>query len=221
MKTVNEILDEIKRLKKLKTDTSLAILFNVKPNTVSNWRKRNTIPYEQVITICEKENIDIRTILLGKNGDKSTHFDPHITNTYSPEYRLHKEIASVDVYPSNGMETLRDLLSSKPIENILIPAYLINDSIITIKVKSSSMEPTIMENAYIGVDRVDRELISGKLYAVFIPREGVVVKRLYFDIGRIILRSDNMLFPELSVPFEDIPAEDFILGRVQWVIQRL
>jgi hypothetical protein len=59
------------------------------------------------------------------------------------------------------------------------------------------------------------------LYAVFIPHEGIVVKRLYIDVGRIILRSDNLLFPELSIPFEDIPAEDFILGRVQWVIQRL
>lgn len=221
MRTVNEILDEIKKLKGLKTDTALAALFNVKPNTVSNWRKRNTLPYEQIVSHCEKENMDIHTILLGKNSDKTIPFDPRITNTYSSEYRLQEEIVSVDVYSSNGSETLRDLMRSKPIENILVPAYLINDSIITIKVKSSSMEPTIMEDAYIGVDRLDRELISGKLYAVFIPHEGIVVKRLYIDVGRIILRSDNMLFPELSVAFEDIPADNFILGRVQWVIQRL
>jgi phage repressor protein C with HTH and peptisase S24 domain len=221
MRTVNEILDEIKKLKGLKTDTELAGLFYVKPNTVSNWRKRNTLPYEQIITFCEKENVDIRNILLGKNGDKTIPFDPRITNTYSPEYRLIKEAAIVDVYPSNGKETPGELLKSGPIESIVIPAYLMKDSIITIKIKNNSMEPTIVENAYIGVDMLDKELISGKLYAVFIHPEGIVVKRLYVDVWRIILNSDNQLFPELSIPFENIPAEDFILGRVRWVIQRL
>jgi signal peptidase I len=221
MKTVNEILDRIKILKNIKTDTELATLFSVKPNTISNWRKRNTIPYKHIITYCEKENIDIHNVLLGKNGDKTGYFNPRITNTYLPEYRLEEEIVSVDVYPSNGFETLSDLLKSKPIENILIPKTMMKESIIIIKIKSNSMEPTIMEGAYIGVDRLDRELISSKLYAVFIPYEGITVKRLYFDLGRIILTSDNMLFPEISVPFEDIPAENFILGRVQWVIQYL
>ena len=45
MLSVNEILNNIKELKGFRTDTEVANFFGMKPNSVTNWRKRGSIPY--------------------------------------------------------------------------------------------------------------------------------------------------------------------------------
>jgi len=81
------------------------------------------------------------------------------------------------------------------------------------------MEPLILDGAYIGIDREDRWVISGEIYAVWIPYEGAVIKRLYIDPEKIILRSDNKDFPDFYIPVKETNTE-MILGRVKWVMQR-
>lgn len=64
--SVNEILDKIKEIKEFQADTSLAELFGVAPNTVSNWRKRGSIPYDHIVAFCEKERVDLTWLLTGQ-----------------------------------------------------------------------------------------------------------------------------------------------------------
>lgn len=63
MRTIDEILDKIKELKGVKTDTELSKLLKVKPNAVTNWRKRRSIPYDRIVTMCEKDGIPLGLIL--------------------------------------------------------------------------------------------------------------------------------------------------------------
>lgn len=66
MHTINEILDNIIKSKGLKNDTALAKLLKVKPTTVSNWRKRSTIPYNLIISLCEQEGWSLNWLLTGQ-----------------------------------------------------------------------------------------------------------------------------------------------------------
>ena len=86
------------------------------------------------------------------------------------------------------------------------------------------MAPTILDGAIVGVDRNDRQLVSGEIYAVWVPYEGAVIKRLFMELDKVIIRSDNHVFPEFSIPYQELEEsrrDNFILGRVKWIVQKL
>ncbi|MHB1664259.1 MAG: S24 family peptidase, partial [bacterium] len=89
------------------------------------------------------------------------------------------------------------------------------------KVKGESMEPTVKENGYVGVDINDKEYISGKIYAVYLRDEnGVAIKRVFINGDNMILKSDNPMFPERVINKKN--TDDFsLIGRVTCVIQNI
>lgn len=62
----SEIIDRVLKYKNFKTDAKLADYWNITPTTVTNWRKRNSIPFERIITFCEDEGISLDYIFTGK-----------------------------------------------------------------------------------------------------------------------------------------------------------
>lgn len=58
------ILNKIKSHYGIKSDAIFASFLGIKPNTLSNWRNRNTIDYTLLITKCE--DIDANWLLTGK-----------------------------------------------------------------------------------------------------------------------------------------------------------
>lgn len=58
------ILNEIKSHLKYTKDAELAEFLGIKPNTLSNWKTRNTLDYDLIITKCEFVNGD--WLLTGK-----------------------------------------------------------------------------------------------------------------------------------------------------------
>jgi len=56
------IIDRLKKTLKVETDTRLAEILNIKPNTISSWKKRNTLDYSKIIDKCVGLNIDLNLI---------------------------------------------------------------------------------------------------------------------------------------------------------------
>lgn len=109
---------------------------------------------------------------------------------------------------------------SEPVGTEVIPVRLLAPSIKPVLVKGRSMEPAIMDKAVIGVDTSDKRVVSGEVYAVLLPYEGAVVKRLYIQKDWVLIRSDNKEFPEEKLSEEEI-GDSFVLGRVKWILQEL
>ena len=91
MRTVDEILDKIKQLKGLKRDVELANSLGVQPSTVANWRARKTLPYEVIVSICEKEGIHISWLLTGQINTKYLNIDGKEVLVMSGEPGLYKK----------------------------------------------------------------------------------------------------------------------------------
>lgn len=60
------ILSRIKQAYNMKTDTELALFLGVSQNTISTWKKRDSIDYKLIISKCDKINLD--WILTGDGG---------------------------------------------------------------------------------------------------------------------------------------------------------
>jgi len=127
------------------------------------------------------------------------------------------------VYAVAGAGPSWEAEDAEPIFNIAVPARYLRPHIIPLFVSGTSMEPTILNQAVVGVNREQREIVQGKMYAVRLPYEGIVVKRLYIDHEhkRFVLKSDNKKdideFPDVFLSFEE--SDSFIYGQVSWVLQ--
>lgn len=58
----SEVLTRLKVLLGVRTAKELAEIFNLKPNTISSWKKRNTMSYAKVIEVCNHFNIDLNEL---------------------------------------------------------------------------------------------------------------------------------------------------------------
>jgi len=70
MREISEIIGIIKELKKLKSDTDVARVLGMKQSAFSERKKLNSIPYEQIALFCEKEELSLDWLLLGREPDQ-------------------------------------------------------------------------------------------------------------------------------------------------------
>jgi phage repressor protein C with HTH and peptisase S24 domain len=108
-----------------------------------------------------------------------------------------------------------------PIGQITVSKDYDGPNIQVIQIRGNSMEPTYMDGAHVGVDITSREVISGQAYAVYIPHEGIVVKRIWIGPELVTIASDNPSAPSHEVMADRVNWDTFIQGRVKWVIQKL
>lgn len=104
----------------------------------------------------------------------------------------------------------------EPIGHIHVPIEYNGPNITVLQIRGTSMEPHIKDGAHVGIDRTDRHVVSGELYAIYIPHEGIVVKRLYLGPELVTITSDNPSFPDQVMSNERINWDTFVLGRVKW-----
>jgi DNA-binding XRE family transcriptional regulator len=56
---INRLISELN----IKNKTELAKLMGVSTQTMGNWKSRNKIPYEEILTICVNNNLNIKQIV--------------------------------------------------------------------------------------------------------------------------------------------------------------
>jgi phage repressor protein C with HTH and peptisase S24 domain len=193
----------------------LAEFLSITRPNVSRAKDRGAFPNEWARKIAKSKQVSLDWLLTGegprrKGEERGTEL--------APTEEGNREVKRVGVYGLAGAGPAWDLTGFEPLEQLFIPKALWRPSIVAVRIRGRSMEPLIFDGAYVGVDRDDRKVISGEIYAVWLPYEGAVIKRLYAATDRLLLRSANPEFPELAVPAADVKPE-LILGRVRWVIQ--
>ncbi|MDR3361858.1 MAG: hypothetical protein LBO64_03320 [Desulfovibrio sp.] len=132
-----------------------------------------------------------------------------------------KSLTVLGVHAAAGAGDAKDDEDHEPKFHIAVPSQYVRPQISTLLIEGVSMEPTILDKAVVGVNRESEEIVQGRIYAVRLPYEGIVVKRLFLNHAAkcFILRSDNKNgdFPDINLPFEEGNA--FIYGQVIWVLQ--
>lgn len=108
----------------------------------------------------------------------------------------------------------------EPIGSITLDKSYDGPNIHVLSIRGNSMEPTIMDGAHVGIDVTAKEIISGQMYAVFIPHEGIVVKRIWLGPELIKISSDNPSAPDHDMIADRINWDTFVQGRVKWTVQR-
>lgn len=84
----------------------------------------------------------------------------------------------------SGVREKKDLSEATPVSMIIIPKKFMKPSIIALRMKGENMEPTVNDQGVVGVDREDDEIVSGKIYAIWVPNEGNCFKKVIYRTGQ-------------------------------------
>ena len=96
-----------------------------------------------------------------------------------------------------------------------LPNLRISKNSVLLDVLGDSMEPTLRHGDTILVDKSDIEVHDGQIYLIGFQQQ-LLIKRIFRDVGGIVLKSDNSAYRETLVPPEY--ADDFVVfGRMRWM----
>ena len=98
-------MDRIYKKLDISNDADFWNRYDIKPNTLSNWKARNTVPYDKILEIAKKEKISIDYIFLGKdnNTTHNVNKDGYYIKVLScvSSVGLTADIESIEVYDTN------------------------------------------------------------------------------------------------------------------------
>jgi phage repressor protein C with HTH and peptisase S24 domain len=145
---------------------------------------------KSLITDCE--------YILIKSNSREVKFYPNIRASAGNGYINDETETEIIYYPKN-----------------LLP---LGGVIEAIKVDGDSMEPTIKNGSIIFIDTMRHSPINGKIFVVLVGDE-VYVKRIFktTDVKKLIITSDNSVYPQMEVPSIDCR----IIGQVVLNVESL
>lgn len=226
LRSINEILDKLKELKHIKTDTDLAGLFEVRPNTISTWRARDSAPYDQIIALCDREMISIDPLLREEAATEIMEISEALKHPVAPVQLDFPADDFVLIGQVNGKISAGS--GFMPDDSIDVKAAFRRDWIkrkggkpdrmSLIKVAGDSMEPTFLSGDLVLVDH-GRNIVPGRggIFAIAIDEE-IMVKRVQpISPDKLLVISDNKQYP----PFEVARDQVQINGKVIWFAREL
>ncbi|RXK14235.1 hypothetical protein CP965_01955 [Halarcobacter mediterraneus] len=104
MRKFDDILSRLYELLGVTKDTEFCNRYNVKANTLSTWKKRNTIPYELIVEISQNENFSLDYILKGQTQKNIVNYKEELLKT-------------IDSLNNNEIKYLYYIAKSKELEN--------------------------------------------------------------------------------------------------------
>ena len=226
-----EVYDRIRCATNARTQTELAAVLEIRQSSISDAKRRNSIPSDWYMKLFEKFGLNPDWIKSG-TGPMFLKIDQVYTPVEGPPEGFHEEPAHyadpnaisslVKVYSTErAYEEGQPAPELQTSGKIALPQAYVNAQTLVFRIESDSFAPLIRRGAHVGVDTSRTHPISGEIYAVFMPHEGVALKRLFLDgdQDRFILRTEQPAHPGVALLPQDCPER--ILGRVSWVLQNV
>ena len=231
MSSFNETYERIKFATNTRTQVELAEVLDIRQSSISDAKRRNSVPADWLMKLFEKFGLNPDWLKQGM-GPMYLRTEQGYEPQYAPvdgvvaeEPVLYGEPAAKGVMATvYGMacDAADDQnLNLRAVGKLSLPLSCAGTQMTVFRMESPNMEPIILRNAYFGVDTSNQNPVSGTLYALRMPHEGVVVKRVFLDSNedRFILRSEAAGYPEVTMKPGTLAKQ--ILGRVCWVLQQL
>jgi len=211
MKSLNEIIEEIKDIispefggRKV-FDKDVADVLGISRMNFATLKKRNKIPFNELLDFCAKRTISINWLLYGQSPESLV----EATNKY---YKI-KYFSNVNASAGGG-----SFLENEENDELSIPNEFINylggkkelKYIEALKVSGDSMEPTFSYDDTVFINRNKIDIQRGGIFVIR-TEGGLFIKRILPRLdGKLDIISDNDIYPTQTISKNE--AE--IIGRV-------
>lgn len=211
MKNFLEIVEEIKSIvsaeysgKKI-FDKDVADLLGVSQMNFATMKKRNKIPFGELLDFCALKSISINWMLYGQSPESLI----EATNRFF----MVKYFGDINASAGGGADT-----DHEEVKQIEIPQEFVLmlggerelKHIEAINVSGDSMEPTFSYNDIVFINRSKTDLKRGGIFTIR-TEAGLFIKRVQQRIdGKIDIISDNQIYSTQTLD----PREVEVIGRV-------
>lgn len=214
---VDFVLDNLRRVTKTRNNGELAQVLGVSPSTVSTWKKRNTVPYREIVRYCLLNEIEIEFAIFGETANPPK-ADAAWLENFVVVRRYGVEASAGHGSIVNDEEILEYMAFQR---QWLRTIGVTPDSAIVLTARGDSMEPLISSGDLVVVDESKKDLTDG----IFVLRldSHLIIKRVQNLLdGRWLLKSENEAYDPITISTDQ--AEDLhVVGRARytWAGRRL
>ncbi len=204
--TFNEILDRIYEGSNTKTQIQLAKLLGVQQSSISDAKKRSSIPDSWLIALLEECDLNPKWVMNGiqpkyiNTADKHSPFPIENTVNNKSTLPLGNNTQSQSLKEERSTKlTFSDSFLSLPVysslycgevddennkifeieEEFYLSKKYAQESTMLFRVNGKNMEPTILNNGIVAIDTKKMPLISGEIYLFCLPLQGIYISKIF------------------------------------------
>lgn len=231
MSEFDDVMERIYEVTGVRTQAGLAEVLGIAQPTVSDAKKRNSIPMKWYLKLFQKMGANPEWLESGlgpkflraygvdeQSGEEVPLNFRQTGSGYGasmPEGMRLAKVYSMSRFDGDGSD------KSESLGTFCVPEDFDSPDLLVVKMESSNMEPLIRRGALVGLDRGDTRLISGEIYGLRLPYEGLVIRRLYLEPeeGQLVLSSQSEVHADKRVPLDEYAPK--VVGRAAWAMQPL
>ncbi|SHN71146.1 helix-turn-helix domain-containing protein [Desulfovibrio litoralis] len=226
MFTFDEIFERIKLATNTRTQVEIANVLDIRQSSISDAKRRNSVPSDWYMKLFERFGLNPDWLKTGSGPMYLRTAQGYVPTDAPAGLQLKESMSKYSdpdakcvvrpVHIAQGVDAT-DLVQ---VGRISLPQSFAEDGVLIIRNESTAFEPVIHKGAYVGFDTNCKRVVSGELYGVSLPYEGVTLRRIFLDEGanRFVLRTGNSEHPEQYMLIEQ--SMERIVGRLAFVLQR-
>ena len=215
MLILGDIIEKLKdvlsesRIGKKVFDKDVATALNIPQATFATMKKRNSIPYEEILEFCALKKISVNWLF----------FDQAVDMLKEETEKFFQVRYFADIRASAGggaygfdedFETIT--LDEKIMHNMV---GLGNTELEAIHVDGESMEPTLQDGSIVFVDRTQTNINKNGIF-IASTAGGLFIKRIHQRVdGMIELISDNNIYPPQAINPDDVTIIGKVVGNIE------
>lgn len=191
-------------------DKDVATALNIPQATFATMKKRNSIPYEEILEFCALKKISVNWLF----------FDQAVDMLKAETEKFFQVRYFSDIRASAGggaygfdedFETIS--LDAKIMHNMV---GLGNTEIEAIHVDGESMEPTLQDGSIVFLDRSQTNINKNGIFIASTVIGGLFIKRIHQRAdGMIELISDNSIYPPQAIPADEVTIIGKVVGNIE------
>ncbi len=229
MSSFSEAYERIRFATNTRTQVELANILEIRQSSISDAKRRKSIPADWFIKLFDKYGLNPDWLRLGF-GPMYLRTEQGYIPQEGPKDGLREPVSAYNdmsrhtVVPVYNMSC--DYIDGERpelalLERLALPLPCMPEGRIVFRMNATNMEPVLCQGAYFAVDTRETRPVSGMLYALFAPGEGIVVRRVFSegDQSQYLLRSESAAFPESRLLASLLPSR--IVGKVIWLLQKI
>lgn len=202
----NAIIKKLKELLQVKTDIQLSEILNVKSNTISTWKKRNSLDFNSIIAVCSHRGIDLNDVFC-ENHPEASADKPLETLLVNRNVLFQYCIGSAEIIQN--------------LPKYHFP-YITTQESRAFQVVSNNMYPLIQENSFVICESTDKNnIFKDNLIVAISSSRGYFIGRVAIvnnEQGHFILASENDIFSTVHLSFNEINELWLVKGILSYTV---
>ena len=215
MMNLNDIVDKLKdvlsesSIGKKVFDKHVAEALGIPQGTFASMKKRNSIPYAEILEFCALKKISVNWLFFDQAVDMlKEETEKFFQVRYFSDIRASAG-GGAEVFDEN-YETIS--IDEKIMHNMV---GMGNTELEAIHVDGESMEPTLQDGSIVFVDREQTNINKNGIF-IASTTGGLFIKRIQQRAdGMIELISDNSMYPPQAISPEEVTIVGKVVGNIE------